>query len=74
MCVFQEKKQQKRLNKYRREDEEGVSVETKRESRVSETTGSLQSPRDTFLLFGFYFRPDDFISLPLQEKSLCFSG
>lgn len=32
------------MNKYRSEEEEDVSVETKRESRVSETTGSLQSP------------------------------
>lgn len=52
------------MNKYRSEDEEGVSVETKREGRVSETTGSLQSPvTHSFLplpLFGFYFRPDDF--------------
>lgn len=32
------------VNKYRSEEEEEVSVETKREGRVSETTGSLQSP------------------------------
>lgn len=44
------------VNKYRSEEEEDVSVETKREGRVSETTGSLQSPATLeFLLLLFWF-------------------
>lgn len=44
MCVLGEGGHHLQVNKYRSEEEEDVSVETKREGRVSETTGSLQSP------------------------------
>lgn len=43
------------MNKYRSEEEEDVSVETKREGRVSETTGSLQSPATLEFLLLFWF-------------------